>query len=208
MDYKVESVSEFKGDTLRVDFDCREPIFVNKTVVYELHIAAGKTLSEEDIFEAVHRNDFRRARERALYLLDERDYGYVEMFRKLEKNYSEDICYEVVDNLAKIGLIDDRRYAERLAEYLLTRKMWGEYRAREEMRKRGLSREITDAALSEYASDATDRLLELIRRKYLRKLGEENGANKVKAALARQGYGYDEINAAIAEIESESEDEE
>ncbi len=203
MEYRVEEVSQFKGETLRVDFDCREPIFINSSVVSSLGIRSGITMTEEDIEEAVSKNDFRRARERALYLLDERDYGYVEMFKKLENSYSEDICYEVVNDLSRLGLIDDRRYAQKCAEYFLTRKLWGKYRAREEMRRRGIPSELIDEALEEYDEGSDDRLRELIEKKYARKLADENGVNKVKAALARQGFSYDEIKQVLAEYEEE-----
>ena len=203
MEYRVEEVSQFKGETLRVDFDCREPIFINSSVVSSLGIRSGITMTDEDIEEAVSRNDFRRARERALYLLDERDYGYVEMFKKLENNYSEDICYEVVNDLSRLGLIDDRRYAQKCAEYFLTRKLWGKYRAREEMRRRGIPSELIDEALEEYDEGSDERLRELVEKKYARKLADENGVNKVKAALARQGFSYDEIKRVLAEYEEE-----
>ena len=203
MDYRVEEVSQFKGETLRIDFDCREPIFINSSVAGSLGIRAGKLMSEEDVEDAVRRNDFRRARERALYLLDERDYGYVEMFKKLENNYPEEICYGVVNDLARLGLIDDRRYAAKCAEYFLTRKLWGKYRAREEMRRRGIPAELIDEALEEYDDGSQDRLRELVEKKYARKLSEENGVNKVKAALARQGFSYDEIKHVLAEYEEE-----
>ena len=203
MEYRVEEVSQFKGETLRVDFDCREPIFINSSVVSSLGIRSGITMTDEDIEEAVSKNDFRRARERALYLLDERDYGYVEMFKKLENNYSEDICYEVVNDLSRLGLIDDRRYAQKCAEYFLTRKLWGKYRAREEMRRRGIPSELIDEALEEYDEGSDERLRELVEKKYARKLADENGVNKVKAALARQGFSYDEIKRVLAEYEEE-----
>lgn len=203
MEYRVEEVSQFKGETLRVDFDCREPIFINSSVVSSLGIRSGITMTDEDIEEAVSKNDFRRARERALYLLDERDYGYVEMFKKLESSYSEDICYEVVNDLSRLGLIDDRRYAKKCAEYFLTRKLWGKYRACEEMRRRGIPSELIDEALEEYDEGSDERLRELIEKKYARKLADENGVNKVKAALARQGFSYDEIKRVLAEYEEE-----
>ena len=203
MEYKVEEISQFKGETLRIDFDARDPIFVNASVVYDLGIAVGKIMTEEDIEKAAARNDYRRARERALYLLDERDYGYVEMYKKLEKNYPEDICYRVLDNLVELHLIDDRRYAAKCAEYFLTRKLWGKFRAREEMRRRGIPVELIDEALSEYEDGAGDRLRELVERKYARKLAEENGFNKVKAALARQGFSFDEINEVLREYKEE-----
>ena len=203
MDYKVEKVSQYKGQTLQIDFDAREPIFINTSVVYDLGIRAGKMMTDEDIEHAKARNDYRRARERALYLLDERDYGYAEMFRKLEQNYTEEICYEVVNNLSELGLIDDRRYARKCAEYFLVTKMRGKYRAREEMRRRGIPSELIDEALSEFDDGTDERLLELISKKYARKLAEENGKNKVKAALARQGFSFDEINSALREFEEE-----
>ena len=191
MDYRVEEVSQFKGETLRIDFDCREPIFINSSVAGSLGIRAGKLMSEEDVEDAVR------------YLLDERDYGYVEMFKKLENNYPEEICYGVVNDLARLGLIDDRRYAAKCAEYFLTRKLWGKYRAREEMRRRGIPAELIDEALEEYDDGSQDRLRELVEKKYARKLSEENGVNKVKAALARQGFSYDEIKHVLAEYEEE-----
>lgn len=203
MEYKVEKISQFKGETLRIDFDVREPLFINSSIVYDRGIRVGTVMTDEDIEAAIAGNDYRRARERALYLLDERDYSYVEMFKKLESNYSEEICYKVVDNLAELGLINDRRYAKKCAEYFMTRKLWGKYRAREEMKRRGLTNDLIGEALSEYEEGSLERLTELISKKYLRKLSEENGRNKVKAALARQGFSYDEINAALAEFEEE-----
>ena len=203
MEYKVEEVSQFKGETLRIDFDTREPIFINTSVAYDLGIRVGKIMTDEDVEAAIGRNDYRRARERALYLLDERDYGYVEMFKKLENNYSEDVCYEVVNNLSELGLIDDRRYARKCAEYYLVTKQRGKYRAREEMRRRGIPADLIDEALEEFSEGTYERLSELVAKKYARKLSEENGVNKVKAALARQGFSYDEINAVLAEYEEE-----
>ena len=68
---------------------------------------------------------------------------------------------------------------------------------------RGIPREIVEEALGKYEDGTAERLTELIEKKYLRRLHEENGVNKVKAALARQGYGYDEINAALKELDGE-----
>lgn len=201
MEYKVEKVSQYKGQTLQIDFDCREPIFINTSVVYDLGIRTGKMMRDEDIAHAIERNDYRRARERALYLLDERDYGYVEMFRKLEPNYPEKICFEVVNNLSELGLIDDRRYARKCAEHFMVTKMRGKYRAREEMRRRGIPNDLIDEALSEFEDGTDERLRELIAKKYARKLAEENGKTKVKAALARQGFSFDDINNALREFD-------
>lgn len=199
MEYKIESVAVYKGETVEVRFDCREPIYINASVVYDLGLRSGKAVSDEDIENAVNRNDFRRAKERALYLLDNRDYSYAEIFKKLEQNYPEEICYEVANSLAQAGLIDDRRYARKCAEYFMVTKMRGVYRAREEMRRRGIPNSLIDEAIAEFEEGSIDRIRELIEGKYARKLSEEGGKQKVKAALARQGFTYDEINEALEE---------
>ncbi len=201
MEYKISGLSRYKGETIQVDFDGREPIFINASVVYDLGLRAGKFLSDSDVDGAIHKNTFRRARERALYLLDSREYGYAEMFRKLSANYPEDICYEVANDLSRLGLIDDRRYAEKCAEYYLITKQRGKYRARDEMRRRGIPDRLIEEALEKYESGSADRLRELIERKYLKKLSEDGGRQKVKAALARQGFTYDEINGVLGEYE-------
>lgn len=196
----VEEISQFKGKTLRIDFEGREPIFISSEVAADLAISKGKVMNEEEISDAVRKNDLRRAKERALYLLDERDYGYAEMFHKLEKNYPEDICYEVVNYLSELHLIDDRRYARQCAEYFLVTKKRGKFRAREDMRQRFIPRELIDEALTEFEEGTVERLKELVLQKYARKLGEENGRERVKAALVRQGYSFDDINEALNEL--------
>ncbi len=201
MEHKITAVARYKGETVQVDFEDRDPIFLHCSVIYDLGLRQGMCLSEKKISEAVRRNDIRRARERALYLLDNRDYGYVEMFKKLSQNYDEEVCYAVVNGLASAGLIDDRRYAEKCAEYYVVTKQRGCYRAAEEMRRRGIPKELIDEALEKYDGTAPERLKDLIERKYLRKLNEPGGAEKVKAALVRQGYGFSEINALLKEYE-------
>lgn len=202
---KIISLQPFKGKTLRIDLEEGEPLFINADVAAEYHLSPGIELPESALMEIVRVNDLRRAKERALYLLDARDYSYVEMFKKLEQNYPEDICYEVLGRLAELGCINDRRYAERWAEHLCLTKKFGYYRAREELKRKGIPDELINDALEPYKEDSCGRIKELIEKKYARYLTDEKGVNKVKAALARMGYGYSEINQAIKSFYDEEE---
>ncbi|MCD7771345.1 MAG: RecX family transcriptional regulator [Oscillospiraceae bacterium] len=199
----VISIEKYKGSTMRVDLDEGEPLFINVDVLNEYHLQKEMTLPESAIEEIIHANDFRRAKERALYLLDERDYSYIELYRKLERNYPEDICLEVCNRLSAIGCINDRRYSERLAEHYCVTKRFGLRRAREEMRKRGISNELITEALYPYEDTVPERIAELIDKKYARYLTDEKGVQKVKAALVRQGYSFSEVNKALSEYEYE-----
>lgn len=196
---KITSIEPFRGKTLKISFESGEPIFINSNIAAEYHLEKDIDIPQSGVEDIVRANDTRRAKERALYLLDNRDYSYAELFKKLAENYDGDICYEVLNRLAEIGCIDDRRYARYLAEKLCTVKKYGYFKAREEMRLKGLSRDIIEEALADYSEGSSERLLELIDKKYARYLTDEKGVKKVKAALARLGYSFADINAAISE---------
>lgn len=182
-----------------VIFDDGERIYIHEKILSEYHLKEGINVPQEAVEEIVAANDYRRARERALYLLDVRDYSFVELYQKLEKNYDEDICIKVCKNMAELRLINDRRYAESLARQLFEVKRVGMFKAKQELKRRGLSDKIIEEVTEPYADEeeSFSRLEELVERKYERYLTDEKGVKKVKNALLRQGYRYSEINAVL-----------
>ncbi len=147
--------------------------------------------------------EFTRAKERALYILEARDHSYAELYSKLEKNYSEEICFAVCDKMTEIGLINDSLYAKKLAKYYFTVKKYGRYRAFNEMKRKGLDISDIEEASEEYLYDLKERIRELIEKKYHKYLGDEKGIMKVKNALVRLGYTYDDINSVMEEFLNE-----
>lgn len=195
----ITEISKYKGSTMCVIFDDGERIYIHEKILSEYHLKEGINVPQEAAEEIVAANDYRRARERALYLLDARDYSFVELYQKLEKNYDEDICIKVCKNMAELRLINDRRYAESLARQLFEVKRVGMFKAKQELKRRGLSDKIIEEAVEPYADEeeSFSRLEELVERKYERYLTDEKGVKKVKNALLRQGYRYSEINAVL-----------
>lgn len=196
---RITEISAYKGSTMCVIFDTDERVYINEKILAEYNLKEGMNVPAEAVEEIVSANDYRRARERALYLLDGRDYSFVELYEKLEKNYSEEICLKVCKYLAELKLIDDRRYAASLARQLFEVKRVGMFKAKQELKRRGLSDSIIEEAVEPYADEeeSFSRLEELVERKYERYLTDEKGVKKVKNALLRQGYGYAEINAVL-----------
>ena len=177
---KIISAEKYKGSTYRVDIENSEPAFLNSEIISKYNLRGGMEVSEDVWDEIVYSNEFRRARERAMYLLDYRDYSYSELYKKLLNNYGEQICYDVCDKLAELGFINDRRYAESLARKYMEVKKFGYFRAVQEMRLKGLSKELIDEVLSGYEDTVHERLAELIEKKYLRKLEDEDGVKRLK----------------------------
>ena len=200
----VTDVSPFKGSMMCVELSggglAQEmKIYIHSEIIRKYNVAKGMELSEEETDRLIYENDLRRARERALYLMESRDHSYRELFDKLEKNYSEDICFEVCNRLAEIGVINDRRYAEKLCRQLFEVKKLGRYRVRQEMRLKGLGSEIIEEAMENFSEEDEpfERLEKLVEQKYERYLTDRKGVEKVRNALARKGYSFGEIKEVL-----------
>lgn len=200
----VTDVSPFKGSMMCVELSggglAQEmKIYIHSEIIRKYNVAKGMELSEEEADRLIYENDLRRARERALYLMESRDHSYRELFDKLEKNYSEDICFEVCNRLAEIGVINDRRYAEKLCRHLFEVKKLGRYRVKQEMRLKGLGSEIIEEAMENFSEEDEpfERLEKLVEQKYERYLTDRKGVEKVKNALARKGYSFGEIKEVL-----------
>lgn len=200
---KVTNVSRYKGMTYMIEFEDRDPEFLNQQTVNMFNLRAGASLPLSAWEEIKAEEEYRKARERALYLLDYKDYSYVDLFHKLEKNYSEDTCYRVMDKMVEMGTINDRRYAEGLARHYVEVKKFGRYRALREMRQKGLTAQVAEEALEEYDDSYYERLYELVESKYLRYLDDDKGITRTKNALVRYGYSYDLIKEVLRDIEEE-----
>ena len=194
---KICSVEKYKGSTFCVEFCSGERVYLDSGIVSDYNLKADMDIPEQALAEVVTANDTRRARERALYLLSSRDFSYKELFEKLEQNYDEEVCYTICNRMAELGLINDQRYAEKLARTLFEVKRVGMYKAKQEMRLKGLSDELIGQAVSEYEESTADRLEELVDKKYARYLTDDKGVKKVKSALTRLGYSYGDINAVL-----------
>ncbi|MBR1752459.1 MAG: RecX family transcriptional regulator [Ruminococcus sp.] len=203
----ITDISDFKGNVVRIDLDDREPLFIYREVAYSYNLQKGMSLPDAAIEQIRNDHDYKKARERALYLMDYSDNTYMTLFKKLRKNYNEDICYRVCDDLAEVGIINDKRFAENYARKLIEVKLLGRYRAVQEMRDKGIPKNAMIEALRPYEDTERERLKELIEKKYLKKLDYEDHNRKLTAALVRKGYRFDDIKAVLLEIREEYEQE-
>ena len=146
------------------------------------------------------------AKQRALWLLDKRDYSRAELLKKLtEKGYAEETAAAAVDRLAELGFVDDARYAPIVVRHYAA-KGYGARRVQTELQRRGIPKELWDAAMEEMPSqdESVDKLL----RSRMRGAESTDRAALKRAAdaLLRRGYAWDEINAAVERYRAETEE--
>ena len=195
----VKSVEIYKGSTVCVEIEGHSNVYINEKIAAEYHLKAGSNIPENALDEIIEADTFRKAKERALHLLTDRDYCFVELYNKLEKNYPHEICLSVCRKMAEMGFVNDAAYAEKFARQLFEIKKFGMYRAKQEMKRRGLPENVIENALEPYndRDDILERLEALVDKKYARYLNDDKGVKKVKSALVRLGYSYDEVNIVL-----------
>ncbi len=200
---KIISVKRYKGSTYEAELDDGRKLYLHADIITDFGIRAGMETDRDTLRKIVYASNFRRAYQRALYLLDYRDYTYSEMFGKLVENYkSEPLCTAVMKRLTEHGFIDDVRYAERMARKLVEIKRFGYRRCRRELMQKGISQFIAEDALAPYGEAFEENLAELLKTKHSRYLTDREdrkSIEKVKSALVRYGYDFTEINRAVKE---------
>lgn len=190
---RVKSCFEVKTEAAAYEID--------GSLLHEHHLTEGSEADEELLQALDQQSRTRRAYERACYLLDDRDYSYAMLYRKLLQTYRDkDLCRSTCDRLVRNGLIDDRRYAEKCAEYLVERKKYGIYRAKQEMLHRGLDKSLVEEALEGLEETAEENISAVLEKKYGRILTDPKDfrtRQKVIAGMARLGYNYSSVKEAI-----------
>lgn len=198
---KFTSIKQYKGSTYEAEIDGERKLYLHIDIIADFGIRTGMEIDRPELRRIIYASNFRRAYQYALYCLDYRDYSASEMTRKLTDKYrNEALCGAVVEKLTGAGLIDDSRFAEKLARKLVGSRRLGWRRARREIMLKGIGEHIADEALAPYSDTFAENLMYLLETKYYRLLtdsSDKKSVEKVKSALVRYGYGYDEINRAV-----------
>ena len=196
---KITSITKKNGTRWQIEVDDEYWAILDAEIIVNQHLKVGVELTEERMEEILRAADFRRARERALYLLDYRDHSRGEIVEKLSRNVDRVIAEEVADKLCELGLIDNGTYAKKLARHFLLTKKYGARRAEFEMRRKGIDGRLAAEAVAEVEPDE-DLLEELALKKYGRYLEDDpdgKGRDKAIRGLMRLGHGYYEAEAAV-----------
>lgn len=167
----------------------------------------GCTITEEQLHTLLATSQYNRARERALYLLGLRDYACKELEQKLYCVANPDIAASVVERLREVGLLDDESFAARLARSLSETKHYPRRRIEQELRHRGISPVLAQAAVEELDGEDFEQALALLQKKYYNKLNDPDSRRRVVAALARRGFGYGAIRSALDALDIPNDEE-
>ena len=136
------------------------------------------------------------ARATAANIIGSRALSKQELTRRLVKkgNDASD-AQAAADWLEDIGAVNDAQYAAALARHYGDRG-YGPARVREELRRRGVDRELWDEALEELP-EAAEVLDRLIQKKCRGDLSDPREKKRVSDALLRRGFSWSDVKAAL-----------
>lgn len=197
---KIIAVSRRRRQLYLLTIEEGDPIEVDVRTFDESPYKEGSDITEEQLNTLLATSCYNRARERALYLLGLRDYACKELEHKLYTEASPEIAATVVERLREVGLLDDERYANRLARSLCEIKHYPRRRIEQELRHRGISPALAQAAVEELDGEDYAQALAILEKKYYNKLNDPDSRRRVIAALARRGFSYGAIRRAMDEM--------
>jgi regulatory protein len=140
--------------------------------------------------------------ERALEALSHRERTTAEIAEWLEaRGFARTEVETALNRLIEAGAVDDENFARRYAEDKRELRGWGPDRIREALARRGLERELIDAAVAgDGHGTQLERAIELLERRG-DALVDERSRSRALAFLARRGYDVDLAYEAVRGVE-------
>ena len=143
----------------------------------------------------------KRARERIVRLLKDRDYPEDELRRKLKASwYPEQCISDAVQWARDKHYVDDRRYAENFIRWNGTGK--SRRRLLYDLTQKGISRELAEELLEEMPPDEAAQIRkELEKQNYRPENADPKERQRIAAKLSRRGYSWTQIENAMRHAE-------
>ena len=199
---RVEAVTKTK---YKVYVDGQFAFILYKGELSRFHIAEDQELSQESYEKIRTEVILKRAKLRAMHLLNDMWRTGAQLREKLTRNeYPADIVEAAISYVKSFGYINDYEYARSFIESRKERKSRREIYM--QLVGKGVSRELIDEAFEESyeREDSTEAIRRLLEKKHYdweNTTPEEK--KKIMAYLVRKGFGYDDIRRTMQIYECE-----
>ena len=190
----VQELTELPAKKVRVALEGADDLVLYRGEIRKYHIEEGTELPEEvyqDIFYTVIG---KRAKKRAMHLLEKMDRTERNLRENLRLNgYPEKLIDDAVEYVKRYHYIDDLRYAENYIRFHQDRKSAQGLKL--DLMKKGVAKELIEQALlEEYQSDEQEMIAQILQKKgYFS--GEKLPAEQQRMYryLLRRGYKSSDI---------------
>ena len=201
----ITETQKQKKHLTKLVFSGGEEVLLDNDICLNYSLKPETQISEDELKKLKYESEYARAKSRALWYLDRADRTEKGMYEKLVgAGFNKKASAAVVGRFVEVGLIDDRRFAENFAEKCRDANI----SKREGIRKmlgKGVPYDIANEVFSETEIDEEEQIRAVIEKKYARKLTQENGVQRVYAALVRKGFSFSAVRNALKKYSEELE---
>lgn len=179
-----------------------DPLRITGHELLQFGLYPGMDLSPQLVVQLQAAGQRSESRVKAARLASGRMMSRKELTGKLSrKGIDPDTAEETADWLESLGAVDDVAYAGVIARHYAA-SGYGPGRVRQELQKRGVSRELWDDALSQLpdSADAIDRFLQ---KKLSGRTPDRALLKKLSDALLRRGFSWSDIRPALNRLGEE-----
>lgn len=207
----ITKIERQKTQPKRVNIYCDGEFVlgIHEDVLVKSRLRTGDVLDKKRLDELQSADEFHLAKEKALRFMSYRQRSEKELRTKLlEQEFLPAIIDSVVEYLTKLGFLDDRAFANAYLHDVLMKKPAGPKFIRQQLRLKGISKNIIDDVLREklgteteftFAREAAAKQMHRYsasRKKYDR----EKQKKRLADFLARRGFAWEIVSSVLKEI--------
>lgn len=196
---KIQAVTKQK---YRIELDGQPAFVVYKGELSRYGIKEGHEILQPVYDELVGQVLTKRAKLRAMHLLESMDRTRAELEKKLQSSeYPREAVAEALAYVESFGYLDDKRYARHYVE--CKKEGRGKARLKMELAQKGVDRNIIEEVLDEAKlDDCRDTIRELVRK---RRRGDgpmdDRERQRIYGYLMRKGFSSSDILSVLKEKE-------
>ena len=170
---------------------------IDNDILLQNGIKVGTSVDDGFLSRLHFESDFKRAKDKALYLLSFKDYSKKELSGKLKKGYCAPAVEKAVARMEELGLVNDEVFAQKYAKELLFNKHFSKRRAEFELSQKGIDKDVICEVLSNLECDAVEQIRTLVDKKYKTAYSDEKVKKRAVAFLQRHGYSWNDIKQVL-----------
>ncbi|MBR5286127.1 MAG: RecX family transcriptional regulator [Clostridia bacterium] len=170
-----------------------------------LHLEEGSEVDDETIESLALAVDRLACIKKAFDFLSYGDLSEKQLRDKLCRKFSKELSTDVAALMVERGYVNDNLLAKRYAETFYEFKNMGLTRIKNELYKRGISKDDIEDAISKYVElDQFDRIEAFVTKKYdMSRINDIKYKQKVYAGAIRAGFSSSDVVDFISKFESE-----
>ncbi|MCA9380649.1 RecX family transcriptional regulator [Candidatus Dojkabacteria bacterium] len=176
---------------------------ISKDTLLEFQLHKGKTITQDQKQELEKLSSENFIKEKALKYIFIRPRSKKELYDYLvyKKDFEKESVEIVLTKLESKGTVNDTEFAKWFVSQRLISNKYGEQRIRNDLIKKGISKNLIDISLKELVKkdDQIEKIKELIK-KFEKEIKEEDvykKKQKITRRLLSRGFSYDDIKKEL-----------